>query len=170
MWGLEPARYAHINHLAKRLRVPINSMRQKLNVNNSTHNFHPAQLMLLMRELDDVTILKHMAEFLGYVVHPDRRIFDGDLLDALTEVQVAVSGLLLQAATLHQDKVKGRVEYPTANDVNRVHYHAQEVQHAVRREQLLVWPGSILTSAIGVMQESRFGRPRGERHMKSLHR
>lgn len=121
--------------LALRLGIPVNSLRQKLNVNNDTHNFHPAQLMLLMRELDDVTILKHMAQFLGYVVHPDRRIFDGDLLDALAEFQMAVGELVVHAARLQREKASGEKLYATSNDVNRGHFHAQEVHHALQGVQ-----------------------------------
>lgn len=39
---------------------------------------------------------------------------------------------------------------------------------AMRGEQLLIGPCSILTPAIGVMQESCCGLPRGERHAKGL--
>lgn len=117
--------------LAKRLDIKVDTLRQKLNVNNDSHNFHPHQLMLLMREIGDVSILEAMAGFLGYVVQPDRRSFDGDMLDAMTELHSVSAELFRQIADLHREKVKGRIEYATANDVNRVYYHAQEVQHAL---------------------------------------
>ena len=55
-----------------------------------------------------------------------------------------------------------------AGVVPAIAFAAHAGRDAVRGEQLLVRPCGILTPAIGVMQESSFGQPSGERHAEGL--
>lgn len=115
--------------LARRMKMPLETLRQKANVNNPQHNFRPAELMRLMRCSGNLAILGKLAQSVGCMVQNDRRTFDGDLLQAIAAVQLSFAELVRQVAHLQGDLANQRQDFATTHDENRVRYWAQEVQN-----------------------------------------
>ena len=123
--------------LASRMGMSVDVLRQKANVNNGQHVFHPKQLMALMYFTNDVTVLQAMADHLGYVVlraTPDQS--DGDLVQALARLQSNSAEVVRHSADVLSSlgaarAMEGAGAYVTGNEVRRVEHYVQETHAAL---------------------------------------
>lgn len=116
--------------LARRMRMPLDTLRQKANTNNPQHNFKPEELMRLVLCTSNAALVSKMASGSGCVIAQDLRGFDGDLMQAFVELQLNSAELMRQAADLHRDLESGK-EFVSVHDENRVRYCVQEVMYSL---------------------------------------
>lgn len=121
--------------LAARMGMTVDVLRQKANVNNTQHVFHPRQLLDLMYFTGTDGVLHAMAEHMGRVVmnaSPDDS--DGDMHQALAQLQGHYAEVVRHTADLLPGKrsvASGDGGTLSGNDVRRVEYHVQELHAAL---------------------------------------
>lgn len=111
---------------------PYNVLRQKANVNNPQHVFHPRQLLDLMYFTGNDAVLHAMAEHMGRVVlnaSPDDS--DGNLHLALAKLQGHYAEVVRHTADLLAGMEAAPACSLSSNDVRRVQFHVQEVHAAL---------------------------------------
>lgn len=118
--------------LASRMGIPLETLRQKANINNAQHVFHPRQLLDLMYFTGNDAVLHAMAEHVGCVVTratPDQT--GGDPFEATMRIQCEFADLM-RAAVDPLRRMQAEPGKPvTANELRRAEYHVQEVQAAL---------------------------------------
>nr|WP_295941203.1 phage regulatory CII family protein [uncultured Acidovorax sp.] len=118
--------------LAQRMGMSLDVLRQKANVNNPQHVFHPRQLLDLMYFSGNDAILHAMADHMGRVVvnaTPDQS--GGDMLEASMRVQVAFADLMRAVADPLARMAGQPGQAVTGNEMRRAEECAQEHQAAM---------------------------------------
>lgn len=118
--------------LAPRMGMSVDVLRQKANVNNPQHVFHPRQLLDLMYFTGNDAVLHAMAEHMGRVVlnaSPDDS--DGNLHLALAKLQGHYAEVVRHTADLLAGMEAAPACSLSSNDVRRVQFHVQEVHAAL---------------------------------------
>lgn len=118
--------------LATRMNIPLETLRQKANPNNTQHVFHPRQLLNLMFFTGNAGVLHTMAAHLGYGVvsaMPDQS--GGEPVAAQMRLQMEFAELV-RATSEPVLRLQAQPGHGvTGNEMRRAEYHAQELQAAI---------------------------------------